>query len=277
MTPKPPALSASRTKDYLQCPLKFRYQFVDSLPQPPSEATVKGTVVHEVLERLFDLPREIRDPKHARELLPIAWQKTLDRDESAAELFSDDSALNLAKLDTDELVDSYFALERPQNLEPKARERFIDVRLNNGILLRGIVDRIDEAPDGALRVIDYKTGRAPGARFTSDALFQMKFYALLLRETWRLPTRMQLLYLRSSQVLTLDPAPRDIALFESDLSDIWSRIESDALSGQFAHRPSKLCDWCAFQQLCPAYGGSVPAMAEDGRARLLAIKQNDQD
>ena len=47
---RPPALSASRAKEYQQCPLKFRYSVVDGLRQPPTEATVKGTVVHKVLE-----------------------------------------------------------------------------------------------------------------------------------------------------------------------------------------------------------------------------------
>lgn len=276
MATRSPALSASRTKEYLQCPLKFRFQVVDSLPQPPSEAAVKGTVVHEVLEHLFDLPREIRDEAHAQQLLPAAWEKTLNRDEMAAELFEDADRLDIAKADTEELVDSYFRLERPKNLQPRARERFIDVRLSNGILLRGIVDRIDEAADGAIRVIDYKTGRAPSPRFTGDALFQMRFYALMLRESWRLPARMQLLYLRSGQVLTLDPEYRDIERFEGEVGDIWERIKSDALADAFRPKRSKLCDWCAFQELCPAFGGQQPTLPEEGRARLLAIQQNPE-
>lgn len=274
MATRSPALSASRAKEYLQCPLKFRFQVIDSLPQPPSEAAVKGTVVHEVLERLFDLPREIRDEPHARQLLPEAWSKTLQRDEMAAQLFEDADKLEVAKADTEELVDSYFSIEHPKNLQPRARERFIDVRLSNGILLRGIVDRIDEAPDGALRVIDYKTGRAPSPRFTGDALFQMRFYALMLRESWRLPARMQLLYLRSGQVLTLDPERRDIERFEEEVEDIWERIKSDALADSFRPKKSKLCDWCAFQELCPAFGGHQPLLPEEGRARLLTVQQD---
>ena len=274
MATRSPALSASRTKEYLQCPLKFRYLVVDALPQPPSEAAVKGTVVHEVLERLFDLPRQIRDVQHAKQLLPTAWTKTIDRDQMAAELFENPENLEAAQADTEELVESYFSLERPENLEPRARERFVDVRLPSGILLRGIIDRIDEAPDGALRVIDYKTGRAPGPRFTADALFRMRFYALLLRESWRLPARTQLLYLRSGQVLTLDPDPRDVELFEGEIRDIWNRIRTDALAGSFAPRKSRLCDWCAFQELCPIFGGQQPSMPEDGRARLLATQQD---
>ena len=48
--------------------------------------------------------------------------------------------------------------------------------------MRGFIDRLDIAPDGAIRVVDYKTGGAPREAFEARALFQLKFYALVL---WR--------------------------------------------------------------------------------------------
>ena len=47
----------------------------------------------------------------------------------------------------------------------------------------GFVDRIDVAPTGEVRVVDYKTGKAPREFTESKALFQMKFYALVLLRT----------------------------------------------------------------------------------------------
>ena len=61
--------------------------------------------------------------------------------------------------------------------------------------LLGFIDRVDRAPDGRLRVVDYKTGKAPSPRYVDEALFQMRFYALLLARTQVLPSRMQLGYL----------------------------------------------------------------------------------
>ena len=63
---------------------------------------------------------------------------------------------------------------------------FVQTETSDGLLLRGFVDRLDVAPDGAMRVVDYKTGRSPGTRFMEEALFQMRFYALVL---WRLRGR----------------------------------------------------------------------------------------
>lgn len=273
MSSRPAALSASSTKTYLQCPLKFRYQVIDRMAEPPSEATVKGTVVHQVLEDLFQLPRDLRDLEHASQLLPAAWENTLDSNQEAEQLFFDETLLEQARADTEQLLSNYFLLEHPRNLAPRATEKFVDARLDSGILLRGIIDRVDESPDGKLRVVDYKTGRAPSPRFANEALFQMRFYALLLRQTWKFPSRLQLLYLRSVQSLTLDPDTRDIVTFQLDVEDIWRRIKADALDGNFGTKKSRLCDWCAFQSICPAFGGTPPAMPEDGRERLLSVQQ----
>ncbi len=268
-----PALSASRAKEYLQCPLKFRYSVVDGLRQPPTEATVKGNVVHEVLEDLFKEPQAARTPETARGLLPAAWQSVLSRDEQAQALFENPEVAASGRTDTEKLVDNYFTLEQPQNLQPKGCEELVDARLKSGVLLRGIIDRIDEAPDGALRVIDYKTGRAPSPRFMEDALFQMRFYSLLLRETQRLPKRTQLLYLRTGNVLTLDPDPAAIEGFEGEVNALWDRIETDANREVFEPRTSRLCDWCPFQADCPAFDGTLKPLPEEGLQRLLSIRQ----
>ncbi|MFE7455246.1 PD-(D/E)XK nuclease family protein, partial [Streptomyces griseus] len=58
--PRPPlppsSLSPSRASDFMQCPLLYRFRVIDKLPEKPSEAATRGTLVHAVLERLFDAP-----------------------------------------------------------------------------------------------------------------------------------------------------------------------------------------------------------------------------
>ena len=50
------ALSPSRAGDFMTCPLLYRFRVIDQLPERPSPAAVRGTLVHAVLERLYDLP-----------------------------------------------------------------------------------------------------------------------------------------------------------------------------------------------------------------------------
>ena len=48
------ALSPSRASDFMQCPLLYRFRVIDRLPEPPSPAAARGTLVHSVLERVFE-------------------------------------------------------------------------------------------------------------------------------------------------------------------------------------------------------------------------------
>src|SRR5690606_6839432 len=72
---RPVALSPSRAKDFMQCPLLLRFRAVDRLPEPPSPAATRGTLVHSVLERLYDLPAAQRVPAAGVELLGPAWDE----------------------------------------------------------------------------------------------------------------------------------------------------------------------------------------------------------
>ena len=107
------------------------------------------------------------------------------------------------------LLSGYYRLEDPTRFDPQSCEQRIEVELADGTLLRGIIDRIDVAPTGELRVVDYKTGKAPPeARALAEfkAMFQMKFYAVaLLRSRGVLPTRLRLIYLRTASCWTTPP------------------------------------------------------------------------
>lgn len=272
MSRRAPALSASRAKDFKQCPLKFRYAVVDRIPQPPTVATIKGTLVHAVLEHLFELPQPERTMTAAFGLITPTWESLAQKHNDYLQVVEDDSSVRQLNADAQALLQSYFSLEQPQNLRPTACESFVEAQLDSGLRLRGIIDRIEHSPAGKIRVIDYKTGKAPSSRFVDEALFQMRFYALMLQAEERLPDRMQLLYLKSGQVLTLDPQPEDIERFQIELMELWGQISDAATSGDFAPQQGPLCNWCAFQSQCPLFGGTVAPPAEADLQRILAMR-----
>ncbi|HEU4910995.1 MAG TPA: PD-(D/E)XK nuclease family protein [Actinomycetes bacterium] len=255
----PASLSPSRASDFMTCPLLYRFRVIDRLPERPSPAATRGTVVHSVLERLFDLPATERTPAQARELLAPEWERLLEAEPELAELFADDAGRDEWLQSARDLLDTYFALEDPTRLEPAEREMFVEHDLESGLRLRGYVDRLDVAPTGALRVVDYKTGRAPREGFEAKAMFQMRFYALVL---WRLrgevPRLLQLLYLGSGEVLRYEPDEADLRATERKLEAIWAAIQRATERGDWRPSPSRLCDWCDHQALCPAFGGTPP-------------------
>ena len=252
------SLSPSRAGDFMTCPLLFRYRTIDRLPQAPSSAAVRGTLVHAVLERLFDLPAAQRTPTAAADLLAPEWARLREQEPDVAGLFADEAELAQWLTSAKALLDGYFTLEDPRRLDPAEREAFVEVVLPGGLRLRGIVDRLDVAPTGDVRVVDYKTGRSPGEAFEGKALFQMKFYALVL---WRtrgvIPRRLQLMYLGDREVLAYSPDESDLLATERKLLALWEAIERATQARNFPPRVSKLCDWCDHQALCPAKGGEL--------------------
>ncbi len=178
---------------------------------------------------------------------------------TSATLFEDEQGLTAWLASARDLLAGYFSLEDPTRLEPAERERLVEVVLPGGLRLRGIVDRLDRAPSGDLRVVDYKTGRSPGEMFEGKALFQMKFYALVLwRTTGVVPRLLQLMYLGDREVLRYSPDEADLLATERKLLALWEAIERATQAREFQPRPSKLCDWCDHQALCPSFGGTPP-------------------
>lgn len=249
----------------MRCPLLYRFRVIDKLPEKPNPAATRGTVVHAVLERLFDHPAVERTVERARSLVPGEWQRLLAERPELAELFADETGESdprrLAEwlAEAERLVERWFTLEDPTRLEPADRELYVETALESGLTLRGYIDRVDVAPTGDVRVVDYKTGKAPPPRYTDEALFQMTFYALVI---WRsrgvLPRRLQLVYLGSGDVLRYDPDEADLRRVERRLRALWQAIRQATASGDWRPRPTRLCDWCDHQAHCPEFGGTPP-------------------
>jgi len=255
--PRRPALSPSRAGDFKQCPLLYRFRAVDRLPETPSTAQVRGIAVHAVLEELFALPAAERVPDRAHALLAPVWQRLREERPELAELFPDGDEQWLES--AARMIDGYFTLEDPRRFDPEARELLVETELSSGVLLRGYIDRLDVAPTGEIRVVDYKTGAAPREIGEAKALFQMKFYALVL---WRLrgvvPKQLRLMYLADQQSLTYTPDEPELRRFERTLEAVWQAILRAGRSGDFRPNRSRLCDWCSHQALCPEFGGTPP-------------------
>jgi putative RecB family exonuclease len=257
-----PALSPSRAADFKQCPLLYRFRAIDRLPEPPSAAQVRGSVVHSALEQLYSFPAALRDPAMAQALVGPAWELLVAEEPELVCAFTAEQREHLLT-EAHALLTGYYRLEDPTAFDPESCEQRVEVELADGTPLRGFVDRIDVSPAGDLRVVDYKTGKAPPeARGLAEAkaLFQMKFYAVTLMRTRDVvPARLRLIYLADGVVLEYMPELDELLRFERTLMAIWRAIQSAAATGDFRANPSWMCTWCAHQALCPAFGGTPPA------------------
>lgn len=246
----------------MTCPLLYRFRTIDQLPEPPSLDAMRGTLVHSVLEKLFDLPRDQRGLATAQEMLKASWEEISVANPEVVELFGNDTAA-LAEFFTAsaELLRRYFTLEDPSRLDPKDRELHVETTLDNGLTIHGYIDRLDQAPNGDLRIVDYKTGKAPKEGWEGKAFFQMKFYALVLwRGTGEIPKMLQLMYLGNETVLRYEPDQADLVATEKKIVAIWQSIKSSYEKGEWLPKKSALCGWCNHQALCPEFGGTPPPL-----------------
>ena len=264
-----PALSPSRAADFKQCPLLYRFRTVDKLDAPPSPAAARGTLVHSVLEHLFELPAAQRTPEAAAALLTPRWSALVAERPELETMLATTEGLDEATWfsDAGALLETWFRLEDPTRLEPAERELYVETEVD-GLTLRGYVDRLDVAADGAMRVVDYKTGRSPRESFEGKALFQMKFYALVL---WRLrgeiPRLLQLVYLGDGEIVRYTPDEADLRALERNVKAVWEAIARAAESGDW--RPSHLAAvrLVRLPPPVPELGWHAPAAAGRRRAR----------
>lgn len=244
-------LSPSRVNDFTNCPQLYKYRSILNLPEEISLDAERGKLVHSVLEDLFEAPRLERSHQLAISLLPKAWQRQLaDKPELEALITNHQEWMDRAS----SLLTTYFSLENPASFDATYRELHLEKDFTEQIYLHGYVDRLDVAPTGEVRIVDYKTGKSPKPGWEEKALFQLRVYALLY---WRnegvLPRLLQLLYLGDGNTVKSSPTERELEATERVLRNIGDEILTAIDTDFFPTKKSKLCDWCSFKKICPAH------------------------
>src|SRR5262245_25177656 len=157
------SLSPSRAADFKTCPLLYRLRSIDRIPEAPTPDQARGTLVHAVLEKLFDQPAAERTPATAADLVDPQWRRLVEASPELAGV-ADEESLPRFISSTHDLLTGYFTLEDPRRLAPAEREYLVSTEIDEGRLqLRGYIDRLDIAPAGASRDVDYQTAGAPPA------------------------------------------------------------------------------------------------------------------
>lgn len=244
-------LSPSRVNDFTNCPQLYKYRSILNLPEEISLDAERGKLVHSVLEDLFEIPRLERDQAQATSLLPSAWQRQIAEKPELEQLVTNQQEwMDRAK----SLIQTYFSLEDPTTFDATYRELHLEKDFSDQIYLHGYVDRLDIAPTGEVRIVDYKTGKSPKPGWEEKALFQLRVYALLY---WRnegvLPRLLQLLYLGDGNTVKSSPTERELEATERILRNIGDEILTAIETDFFPPKKSRLCDWCSFKSICPAH------------------------
>lgn len=267
--PKLPRLSPSRINTFLGCAMKYRFQYIDGVPTLPSDAMVRGSFVHRVLELLLRRDSHDRTLDAARSDFDAA-QREFEEREDFRMLALDPEATEAFWESSRECVRSYYRIERPTDANIVGLEKWITAPLGE-FEVGGFIDRL-ERDDRGLIVSDYKTGAPKPVRFSTDYLRQLTYYALMceaqLDET---PHSVRIYYLgggkdeypRDARIVSQNVTPESIGEVRDTARRVFGAIESSKMTGEFTTNVTKLCDWCDFKQWCPAHGGVIERAKEE--------------
>ena len=247
-------LSPSKISAFRACPQHFAFRYVEGLEEPEDPYLFRGTLVHAVCERLFDLPPARRTLVSAVELLHCLWEQTSDADPAIADLFATAEDVTAWLLSSERLLATWFRLEAPAELVVAARELFVECD-SDDVVLAGIIDRLDLRPDGTWSITDYKTGRAPGQAWERAAFFQLRFYAMVVSRSLGLQvSTLRLVHLADDgEVLELAFDPDSEIAVTRQVTGLASAMRRSFEHNQWRANVGRRCDWCSFKDRCPAW------------------------
>ena len=250
-------LSPSKISAFRHCPTYFAFRYVDGLEELPDRWMLRGTLVHEVCERLFDLPPAQRTLVQSTALLHRLWERMIDSDQGLRDLFGSAEDVDAWLASAEALLATWFRLEDPAGIDVVGRELYVQAEGPDGGILGGIIDRVDRLADGSWAITDYKTGRAPGIGWEQPAFFQLRFYALLAQETLGVRiSRLRLVHLgEQGEVLTLafDGDGDGAAGVTRQVTALKRTMTAAVESQTWAANVGRRCEWCPFQDRCAAY------------------------
>lgn len=247
--PSPPErLSPSGAATFEQCPRRWRFRYVERLPDPPGVDALIGTFTHLVLERLMQQHPIRRTLDDARRIARARWPEMAGSDDYRDLELNDQQARDF-RWRAWTAIEGLWDLEDPSSVDVRATEQQVSVTLD-GVPFRGVVDRV-ECESGGLVISDYKSGRAPTARYAPSRLQQVLLYAAAVaEETGEQPVKAQLLYLRQRIVATA-VTPIELEDAVDQLKSTWAAIARACDGDEFAAQPGPLCGYCAYAERCP--------------------------
>ncbi|MPZ73663.1 MAG: hypothetical protein GEU74_10605 [Nitriliruptorales bacterium] len=265
--PTPLRLSFSRVDTYETCALKYRFAYVDELPQVPGPALSWGSSIHAALETWWD--QKLPDPPSVDVLL----QALFDR-------WDDDG---FAGMDRDEKVRWYRhaqnVLRRHHDRHARtyapavATEQWFELEVGNAVTVVGSIDHVARTDSGGIGIVDWKTNRKAKTRADVSDSLQLAVYALAARHLWgHDPDWVALEFVVPGIRVTVPRDQIDVDAAVVRIHKVADRIRSEA----FDPRPSALCSWCDFRDECPAFEGDGPDVAGTALVELRRLQRRSE-
>jgi RecB family exonuclease len=245
-------LSFSRVDTYRTCPLKFRFGYVDKLPSAPSPHLSWGSSIHAALEAWWDSKLPAAPP------VEVLLQGLFDGWDDSGFADMDRTEKLQWYAHAQDVLRRHHERYAPTYVPAVATEEWFAIDLGDDIEVVGSIDHVARTADGGIAIVDWKTNRkAKPAKYVKGSL-QLAIYALAARELWgQDPEWVALDFVVPGVRVTVPREEIDTEAALRTIRDVAGRIRAEA----FGPTPTKLCGWCDYRSLCPAFEGDGPDVA----------------
>ncbi|MEN8181569.1 MAG: PD-(D/E)XK nuclease family protein [Myxococcota bacterium] len=247
--------SHSRLGCFEKCPRQFRYRYVDRIPAPTEgiEAFV-GKRVHDVLERLYRFVGEGRVPGLAAVLRRFAslWEEKIA--DAQVRIARQGTELSDYQKLGEQCLSNFYRANYPfDGEETVAIEERVTCSLDGSgaYRIQGFIDRLARSRDGQLEIHDYKTGRRMPSQNQLDEDRQLALYEMAVRERYAETGEIRLVwhFLQRGRVRSSRRSADQLAALRARTIELIDRIRGET---EYPARPSPLCGWCEYNDICPA-------------------------
>lgn len=256
--------SHSRIETFQQCPRKYKYRYIDNIRTETEgiEAFV-GKRVHETLEKLYkDLKiGKLNSRDDLLRFYESEWEKNWHGKVNVVrEGISPGNYFELGKRCIADYYNRFAPFNQTRTLGLEER---IEMKLKDGdrtFSVQGYIDRLSWDPaTETYEVHDYKTGSSMPTQEDADEDRQLALYHLGIKQRWPDAKKVRLVwhYLAVDKDIASSRTEADLATLEKTLVGIIHQIEEEHTRGKWDVRMSRLCDWCEYKPMCPAFKHSV--------------------
>jgi putative RecB family exonuclease len=233
-------LSYSKLRIYRQCPLRYRFTYLDRLPRRPRRLFRAGKRVHHALMTWLVYARDGRPSlEAAMRTYDNAWGAEMAGDPSAARDYQEGR----------EILYAFHEFNKDLPCAPAYLEHKFEISVG-GHVVTGAIDRV-ELTERGYEVIDYKMDREPRTRREVEEDLQLRIYDLALRDGQGVtPESLSLYFVRHNSKQTVAAHSRE----ETAGLQRWIAETGDAISAgtDWSPQPGEWCSGCDFRAYCPA-------------------------
>ena len=254
----PERFSYSQFEAYEKCPYQYRFANILRVPVRGKYQMSFGKTMHSAFQKILQIVSNVvnksqgslfggvivdkNNPITLQECLKIYKESWID------EWYESESDKQQYFKEGEESVKTFFA--EYQGNWPKVLflEKAFSLRMKvdgEGITIAGKIDRIDEMPDGKLRVVDYKTGK-PKEVLKFEEKAQLLIYQQAIKELFHQEVgSLTYHYLKDNSKIEFVGKEKDFAKLDEKIENTIRAIRRN----EFPAKPG-MCEYCDFNGIC---------------------------